>query len=61
MSYHPQYPPPPDNSGSLRGINVGVWILVTVFVIIPVAVVLVCCLGPVIMAGIGAGVDAANQ
>lgn len=56
MSYPPQYPPQ-DNSGTLKSISWGVWILVFVFVILPVLVVLCCCAGPPIMAGIGAALD----
>lgn len=43
MSYPPQLPPPPNNSGTLKSINWGVWILVFVFVGIPLLIALCCC------------------
>lgn len=55
------YQPAPDNSGTLKAINWGVWILVFVFVGIPVLIGICCCLGPTILAAIGHMVDASNQ
>jgi len=45
MSYQPQQP---DNSSTLKSINWGVWILVFVFVILPL---LVCCGIPLLCGG----------
>ncbi len=62
MSYPQPYgPPPPDNSGTLKSINWGVWILVFVFVILPLLVALCCCVGPMVLGMFGVAIDGANQ
>jgi hypothetical protein len=59
MSYQPPPlpPPPPDNSATLKSINWGVWILVFVFVILPLLVVACCCAGPPLLGMFGATVE----
>lgn len=61
MSYpQPYYPPPPPPSNDLKGIKWGVWILVFVFVGIPVLIALCCCVGPTILGMFGVAVDQSN-
>ncbi len=59
MSYPSPPPPPPrdPSSKTLQSINWGVWILVFVFVILPLLVVLCCCAGPPILGLFGATVE----
>lgn len=55
------YQPAPDNSNTLKSINWGVWILVFVFVGLPILGALCCCGGPLIAGIFGHAVDASNQ
>ncbi len=53
MSYpQPYYQQPPPNK-DLKGIKWGVWILVFVFVGIPVLAALCCCVGPTLLGMFG--------